>query len=197
MSSKLSSRSRSSKKSQNPPIFDISEDDISEDDISEDDISEDEKSMEFLKNRPTRNYECKIDSISKHDALNTCCANVGLSSFKLLKHIGSGHFGEVYSGTAMKDYSKDTVVSYKIPQVLVSRPIKIAVKVAKLDPDDENDTDDDEDDLNNAFLEVEYSRYMGEVGIGPEIYHTFYTKIYQGKKAEISQYIVMEPLTCF
>ena len=129
---------------------------------------------------PSRNYQC-------FKKLEQCFEEGGLVNLKLGSLVGEGSYGKVYLGTAEFGPSKRIVnVSKQNPRKSIRKiksPVssKVAIKVIQ----------GTEHNLNNIFLEVEFCIYMSELGIGPKVYHSFYTK----KNDDITQYIVMEPMS--
>lgn len=114
---------------------------------------------------PVRNYRCsekiKSDLVSN---ITKCSRNV--LDLKVGDKLGSGSFGVIYkgSGIILDESGKE-------------KNIPLAIKVIK----DAN--------LDEIYDEVEYSYYMGEVGLGPLMYDAYFYK----SKTEYVQILIMEP----
>jgi serine/threonine protein kinase len=134
--------------------------------------------------QPVRNYRC-LDIDDNNDLndeqieiiLNNCPR--ALKNIELQWVLGEGSFGTVYKGKAFINNQK------------TKKKIDIAIKKITIkDPTDQ--------DISELFDEVEYSYYMGEEGIAPIIYDSFFVKVGQTSKEEthkdIVQFIIMESM---
>lgn len=117
--------------------------------------------------KPVRNYRClnskkKCDDNKCHENIINRCSRQ-ITNIRLEKTIGEGAHGSVF--LAVGSYGKNN--------------ISIAVKIIK---------DANLDEMN---YEVEFSYYMDETNIGPNIYDSFFVK--NDITNEYTQYILMEP----
>lgn len=95
--------------------------------------------------------------------------------------IGSGSFGVVYKGTAEeREYITKRVGREMVTDEIINI-VDVAIKVI------------DDLDITDVHKEVEYSYYMGEIGVGPKVYDTFFVddKYFGGGK-KYTQVIIME-----
>jgi hypothetical protein len=125
---------------------------------------------------PVRNYRC----VNASGVFN--CSRV-LSDIKLIKKIGEGTFGQVFTGTAK--YKNLLTPSPKrknknfIPTTTPPTTFSITVKVIK------------NVNLDKMNEEVEFSYFMGENKLGPKIYDSFFVKTSSSNNT-FTQYIIME-----
>ncbi len=108
---------------------------------------------------PSFNYRCQKKNMTDRTALETCSLKV--KDISLSSLIGEGAHGKVYKATGVYN----------------SKKIDIAVKIIH------------NANLDEMFDEVNYSYYMSELEIGPQIYDAFFQK----KRNMYIQYIIMEP----
>lgn len=123
--------------------------------------------------QPVRNFEC-------NKAFFKECFNK-LSNVKVLYEVGRGSFGIVYKCTAELNTKYDIMYTGPVRRnsTVFPKPklVDVALKVIYLE------------DKADMFKEIEFSYYMGEIGIGPVIYDAFYHK---DVKNRYIQYIGME-----
>lgn len=137
----------------------------------------------ILRTQPARNFRCDyhidkdLDKVKWKKVIRRCSKNKKLKKIKVGKVIGKGTYGIVYQGMLyipyqakidMRKYSvkkkkrliregKRTVTKYR------KQPIAFKVQMAT-----------SEEDLSNMYDEVEYMYYMGDTGLGPEVYDAFF-----------------------
>ncbi len=99
------------------------------------------------------------------------CSNE-LHDYTFGKKLGEGSFGIVYKGTAITN----------------NREIPIAIKIIQAEYETPSQIDE-------MIDEIEYSYWMGEVGIGPVVYESFYIIApSEDGKVIFNQFIIMEPM---
>jgi len=140
----------------------------------------------------SRNFRCLLENNdnenqTQQQILEHCCKKFHLKDIKLINKIGEGAFGKVYLCSA--SYKTNSGISHK------SSDLNIAVKIIDIPARYNNKTKTNlikEKQIVDQDREIEYSYYMGEVGLGPKIYHTFFT---EDLTKSLKQYIIMEPFS--
>jgi hypothetical protein len=127
-----------------------------------------------------------------HTLLHSCTKS--FPGIQLTDIIGEGSFGIMYKGiSTYTGYQDNTIKDIKTKfknkksSPVVPKTMTVAVKITK-----NKLTHDDFEDL---VHEIEYSYYMGSIGLAPKIYETFY---YINDEDEYKQVLIMEyyPYDC-
>jgi serine/threonine protein kinase len=113
---------------------------------------------------PSRNVLCT-------DGFLKCTESMGFTNWSQKIMIGRGSFGKVYR------YSVD----------YFGEPTKVAVKEIAFDP-----INPDNNEISKNTKEIELGYSMGDLGIGPEIYGTFFE--INNTQSTGTQYVIMEPM---
>ncbi len=126
---------------------------------------EEEQNITYENDPETENYECEY--FGDDDLTLRKCS--GLDIYSVGKELGRGSFGVVYSVLIGKPPNQNTVVMKKIETAISKYTSENSI-------------------IENMYYEIEYSYKMGNSGVGPRVYDSFY---YIHNKI-VTQFILME-----